>query len=53
MKCIITTKGANDYITYVNEDKNEVQVYQNREKIAHLNMECSTAAYNGANFFTR
>ena len=48
MKCIITTKGANDYITYVNEDKNEVQVYQNREKIAHLNMECSTAAYNGS-----
>lgn len=48
MKCIITTKGANDYITYVNEDKNEVQIYQNKEKIAHLNMECSTAAYNGS-----
>lgn len=47
MKCIISSKGANDYITYVDEDKNEIIIFQNRDKIAHLNLECSSAAYNG------
>lgn len=47
MRCIITTKGSNDFITYVDKEKAEVQIYQNKNSIAHLTLECISAAYNG------
>ncbi len=47
MRCIITTKGSDDFITYVDKEKDEILLYKNRAKIAHLTLKCSSAAYSG------
>ena len=47
MQCIITTKGMDEFITFVDTEKNETVIYRNKNKIASLEMRCDSAAYDG------
>lgn len=47
MQCVITTKGIDEFITYVDKEKSEVVIYHNNNKIANPAMECNSAAYDG------